>query len=131
MTFCSVCGKDELLPYSCKFCNKFFCSDHRLPERHNCDSLPKREWREYKVIKEVVIEERVIIKHFTYSKCPKCGSTEISIIPDENVDNYECKRCKKKWKSPDENKEFLSQSRYHFERNPHYKKKSFWSKFKK
>lgn len=141
MTVCGICGKDELLPYCCKYCSKFFCGEHRLPERHNCDSLPKRDWKEYKVIKqEVVIEEKITIKHHLYSKCPKCGSKEISMVPDENADSYECNKCGKKWKYPDESKKFLSESRYHFERNPHYKKnavstnnnkKSFWSRFKK
>lgn len=31
-----MCGKDELLPFVCKYCGQSFCAEHRLPESHNC-----------------------------------------------------------------------------------------------
>ncbi|MDF1557250.1 MAG: rhomboid family intramembrane serine protease [ANME-2 cluster archaeon] len=36
---CSVCGKKEMLPYKCKFCGWTYCSQHRLPENHECTGL--------------------------------------------------------------------------------------------
>ncbi|MCL7415440.1 MAG: rhomboid family intramembrane serine protease [ANME-2 cluster archaeon] len=36
---CSVCGKKEMLPYTCKFCGWTYCSEHRLPENHHCTGL--------------------------------------------------------------------------------------------
>ncbi len=36
---CSVCGKKEMLPYKCKFCGWTYCSEHRLPENHECPGL--------------------------------------------------------------------------------------------
>lgn len=36
---CSVCGKKEMLPYKCKFCGWIYCSEHRLPENHDCPGL--------------------------------------------------------------------------------------------
>jgi Zn-dependent protease len=36
---CAVCGKDELLPFKCKYCGEFFCAEHRLPEKHNCPGI--------------------------------------------------------------------------------------------
>ena len=36
---CSVCGKKEMLPYKCKFCGWTYCSEHRLPENHDCTGL--------------------------------------------------------------------------------------------
>ncbi|MCL7413060.1 MAG: rhomboid family intramembrane serine protease [ANME-2 cluster archaeon] len=36
---CSVCGKKEMLPYKCKFCGWIYCSEHRLPENHECTGL--------------------------------------------------------------------------------------------
>ncbi|MCL7475029.1 MAG: rhomboid family intramembrane serine protease [ANME-2 cluster archaeon] len=36
---CSVCGKKEMLPYKCKFCGWTYCSQHRLPENHECEGL--------------------------------------------------------------------------------------------
>ncbi len=43
MVKCSYCGKEEALPFKCKFCGEVFCSDHRLPESHECLGL-----KEYK-----------------------------------------------------------------------------------
>lgn len=34
---CYLCGEEfENMPFKCKYCGKKFCSDHRLPESHNC-----------------------------------------------------------------------------------------------
>ena len=38
---CSICGKKEMLPYKCKFCGWTYCSEHRLPENHDCIGLEK------------------------------------------------------------------------------------------
>ncbi len=39
MARCDVCGREVSLPYRCKYCGGTFCSEHRLPENHNCDGL--------------------------------------------------------------------------------------------
>ncbi|WMW26458.1 rhomboid family intramembrane serine protease [Methanolobus sediminis] len=36
---CWICGKEEAIPFKCRFCGKTFCSRHRLPEQHACDGL--------------------------------------------------------------------------------------------
>jgi len=37
---CDYCQKlSDELPYKCKFCGGTFCSDHRLPENHECIGL--------------------------------------------------------------------------------------------
>lgn len=36
---CDVCGKEELLPYRCKYCGGVYCMEHRLPEEHDCDAI--------------------------------------------------------------------------------------------
>ena len=36
MVQCDYCGKEEYMPFRCKYCGGYFCSDHRLPEMHNC-----------------------------------------------------------------------------------------------
>lgn len=33
---CWICGKQEAMPYKCRYCGKTYCSDHRLPEQHGC-----------------------------------------------------------------------------------------------
>ncbi len=39
MAKCDVCGKEEYLPYRCKYCGGTFCAEHRLPENHNCPGI--------------------------------------------------------------------------------------------
>jgi predicted nucleic acid binding AN1-type Zn finger protein len=41
MTICYFCGEKikEILPWECSYCHRKFCSDHRLPEYHNCPCL--------------------------------------------------------------------------------------------
>ncbi len=41
MASCSYCGAQEPLPFKCKFCGDYFCSEHRLPEKHECIGLIK------------------------------------------------------------------------------------------
>ncbi len=36
---CWICGREENLPFKCRFCGKVFCSLHRLPEQHACEGL--------------------------------------------------------------------------------------------
>jgi hypothetical protein len=39
---CEYCHKvSNDMPYKCKFCGGSFCSDHRLPENHECLGLEK------------------------------------------------------------------------------------------
>lgn len=33
---CWICGKQEPMPYKCRYCGKTYCADHRLPEQHGC-----------------------------------------------------------------------------------------------
>ena len=37
MVQCDHCGKEEYMPFRCKYCGGYFCSEHRLPEMHDCD----------------------------------------------------------------------------------------------
>lgn len=39
MESCKECGKDTSMPYECRRCKNKFCSEHRLPENHNCPGL--------------------------------------------------------------------------------------------
>ncbi len=39
MPSCDVCGEQVDLPYDCKGCSGTFCSEHRLPENHDCAGL--------------------------------------------------------------------------------------------
>ena len=36
---CEKCQKDEVLPFRCPYCGGYFCSEHRLPENHDCPKI--------------------------------------------------------------------------------------------
>jgi Zn-dependent protease len=36
MTRCVYCGREVYLTFICSYCRGSFCTDHRLPENHNC-----------------------------------------------------------------------------------------------
>ncbi len=45
---CQKCQKEISLPFKCPYCGEYFCSEHRLPENHECAKLefaraPKKE----------------------------------------------------------------------------------------
>jgi len=36
---CQKCGKEVFLPFTCPYCRGYFCSEHRLPENHECPRM--------------------------------------------------------------------------------------------
>jgi Zn-dependent protease len=36
---CRKCGQETFLPFRCPYCGDQFCTDHRLPENHNCPRI--------------------------------------------------------------------------------------------
>ncbi len=45
---CQKCRKEVFLPFRCPYCGGYFCSEHRLPENHECPRMdlarvPKKE----------------------------------------------------------------------------------------
>ncbi|TRO52467.1 hypothetical protein E2P61_03660 [Candidatus Bathyarchaeota archaeon] len=36
---CRKCGQETFLPFRCPYCNDQFCTDHRLPENHDCPRI--------------------------------------------------------------------------------------------
>ncbi|ERG99538.1 MAG: rhomboid family protein [Haloquadratum sp. J07HQX50] len=44
MATCDECDRHENLPYQCRRCGNTFCTEHRLPENHDCPGL--NEWDE-------------------------------------------------------------------------------------
>src|SRR4029078_1205818 len=36
---CEICDVDESIPFRCNYCNKVFCSLHRIPINHSCVSV--------------------------------------------------------------------------------------------
>ena len=36
---CRKCGQETFLPFRCPYCGDLFCTEHRLPENHNCPRI--------------------------------------------------------------------------------------------
>lgn len=39
MVTCKKCGKELYMPFVCSYCGESYCSEHRLPETHDCSDL--------------------------------------------------------------------------------------------
>ncbi len=39
---CEYCGKKELMGFTCSYCGDYFCTEHRLPEKHGCVNIKLR-----------------------------------------------------------------------------------------
>jgi membrane associated rhomboid family serine protease len=51
MAECSKCGKQSM-SFTCRYCGKKFCSEHRLPEKHDCEGLESGKKEEYQTSTE-------------------------------------------------------------------------------
>jgi Zn-dependent protease len=61
---CQKCQKEVFLPFQCPYCKGYFCSEHRLPENHECPRIeyartPKEETRPIIVQKQEPYEYTV------------------------------------------------------------------------
>ena len=39
MSICYFCNQKESIFFKCRQCNRTYCTDHRLPENHNCKNI--------------------------------------------------------------------------------------------
>lgn len=77
MTFCSFCGNAiSKLPFICSYCGKTFCTDHRLPENHQCSFEVKKESLE-QITKET---KRVEVSKFKSSQREYLNGTNLLFI---------------------------------------------------
>ena len=44
MPKCNYCDKETFFPFTCNYCGRDYCEEHRLPEVHDCYALPKEKW---------------------------------------------------------------------------------------
>jgi len=43
---CEHCEKEVPFPFQCSYCDKYFCSEHRLPENHACVGVRHPQWKD-------------------------------------------------------------------------------------
>ncbi|QGA80091.1 rhomboid family intramembrane serine protease [Candidatus Nanohalobium constans] len=56
MVECSECGKQSM-SFTCRYCGGKFCSEHRLPEKHDCNGLESGKKEEYSTSSDSEDEE--------------------------------------------------------------------------
>jgi Zn-dependent protease len=61
---CEKCGRETFLPFKCQYCGGYFCSEHRLPENHECPRIeqariPRQEAQPFTVQKQKPYEYTV------------------------------------------------------------------------
>jgi membrane associated rhomboid family serine protease len=54
---CSKCGK-KAMTFTCRYCGNKFCSEHRLPENHDCEGLDEKVEEEKQEAEEQWFQEK-------------------------------------------------------------------------
>ncbi len=67
MSECYYCKKKISMPFKCKFCGKYFCAEHRLPENHECSGLIEHKQRAKKEV-NVIYEP---FRHYAHEASKK------------------------------------------------------------
>jgi uncharacterized protein YkwD len=69
MVCCEACGKQVDFPFSCHYCRRLFCPEHRLPENHNCKNKP--------VVSAPRLQKE---RNRKLGTCPKCHRDNSKVI---------------------------------------------------
>lgn len=65
---CQKCGKETFLPFKCPYCGGYFCTEHRLPENHNCPKLElARAPIEKETVKPITLEAKHLQSPYEYT----------------------------------------------------------------
>jgi membrane associated rhomboid family serine protease len=67
MAECSECGKQSM-SFTCRYCGEKFCSEHRLPEKHNCTGLDSGKKEEYQTSTEKQDNQKWFEEKFSDTK---------------------------------------------------------------
>jgi len=87
MTKCEKCGKEVVLPFTCTYCGKDYCDEHRLPESHECNMLPEDSKFWYR-------KKRLVNADGKDGVCPNCGSSSSEMTSyDAKTMTFRCREC--------------------------------------
>ena len=95
MVKCQKCGKELYMPFVCSYCNQSFCSEHRIPESHDCKDLVRgaEHVRPTPVQPEPVYEYTQPIGSPTtpssYSNIPQIDADDIPPEADDYEEYYD------------------------------------------
>ncbi len=68
---CEICGREVSLPFRCQYCGSSFCSEHRLPENHQCPQIELTWIRKDKTRPPAVRKQKPDEHEFTYTSYEK------------------------------------------------------------
>jgi len=89
MRKCGKCGKEAVFPFTCAYCGKHFCDEHRLPESHDCSNKPK-EPPPYISLPTRAPEDKAPI----VGLCPKCHFAQGDMTDyDAETMTFKCRIC--------------------------------------
>ena len=77
---CDYCGENAALPYKCSYCGGTFCSEHRLPENHNCAEL------------KTAVPPKIFIPEKRKTPSDFIKDTETSFVRKEDLKDSEPKK---------------------------------------
>ncbi len=92
MSKCDQCGTEVILPFTCAYCGKNYCVEHRLPENHQCSNTPKTP---PPYIAPIVPKDKAPeVRTSKLSLCPQCHSSSDRIVDyDATTMTFQCERC--------------------------------------
>jgi len=83
------CETKEALPFKCNYCQKLFCTKHRLPENHNCENLHLAKERAFRKQKqEIIPETKVISKREERKQKRQEKRMRTEVVYDPSDDHY-------------------------------------------
>jgi uncharacterized protein YkwD len=92
MPWCEYCGAEVMLPFSCAYCGRHYCVEHRLPENHQCPNAPKTP--PTYVAPTVPRGGGPEIRPSILGLCPQCSSYSNKILDyDATTITFQCERC--------------------------------------
>ena len=68
---CGKCGQETFMPFRCPYCGDQFCSEHRLPENHQCRNLIQAQAQKQDYASATVPSNASYEYKFTFGQTPK------------------------------------------------------------
>ncbi|MCW4009054.1 MAG: hypothetical protein NWF05_00330 [Candidatus Bathyarchaeota archaeon] len=80
---CHKCGQETLMPFHCPYCGGQFCSQHRLPENHDCPRIGVAHSQRQEVVTEAFIPRQNSYEFSVSFGQPRNKKGRIYISPTE------------------------------------------------
>jgi Zn-dependent protease len=79
---CQKCQKEVFLPFRCPYCGNYFCSEHRLPENHECPQIESARTSK-KEKQEIIVQKQEPYKYRVTYSMPQLRTRKIKFSTRE------------------------------------------------